>query len=163
MNKVILVGRLAADPDVRYTQNGKAVCSFNLAVKRMTAPGAHQEADFVPIVAWEKLAETCGNNLTKGQRVLIEGRLQIRSYETKDGQKRRIAEVIAQNMEFLERKQANESNEAHEYEEAIIADPDMGGGSNKIDYGPKTKARALADVAAKRLSKGAFKKMYPQG
>ena len=105
MNKVILVGRLAQDPEVRYTQNGKAVASFNLAVNRSFGQGQNQ-ADFIPIVAWEKLAETCGNNLTKGQRILIEGRLQIRSYETNDGQKRRVAEVVAQSMEFLERKQA---------------------------------------------------------
>jgi single-strand DNA-binding protein len=104
MNKVILVGRLTQDPEVRYTQSGKAVASFTIAVNRFSGQG-QKEADFIPVVAWEKLAETCGNNLTKGQRVLIEGRLQIRSYEANDGQKRRVAEVIAQNMEFLERKQ----------------------------------------------------------
>jgi single stranded DNA-binding protein (ssb) len=104
MNKVILVGRLAQDPEVRYTQSGKAVATFNLAVNRI---GHKDMADFIPIVAWEKLAETMGNNLTKGQRLLIEGKLQIRSYETSDGQKRRVAEVIVQTMEFLERKQAD--------------------------------------------------------
>jgi len=103
MNKVILVGRLAADPEVRYTQSGKAVASFNLAVNRFSAKD-HPEADFIPIVAWEKLAETVGNNLTKGQRVLVDGRLQIRSYEATDGQKRRVAEVVAQSIEFLEKK-----------------------------------------------------------
>jgi len=111
MNKVILVGRLAQDPEVRYTQSGKAVASFTIAVNRFSG-GGQKEADFIPIVAWEKLAETCGNNLTKGQRVLVEGRLQIRSYETNDGQKRRVAEVIAQNIEFLERKQPTEDKEA---------------------------------------------------
>ncbi|MBP2655708.1 MAG: ssbA [Firmicutes bacterium] len=110
MNKVILVGRLTQDPEVRYTQGGKAVASFNLAVNRIVGKGQHPEADFIPIVVWEKLAEICGNNLSKGQRVLIEGRLQIRSYEANDGQKRRVAEVIAQNMEFLERKIQQEDN-----------------------------------------------------
>lgn len=114
MNKVILVGRLAQDPEVRYTQSGKAVASFTIAVQRFGG-GAQKEADFIPIVAWEKLAETCGNNLTKGQRVLVEGRLQIRSYETNDGQKRRVAEVIAQNIEFLERKQQSEDKEANPF------------------------------------------------
>ncbi|HWQ62394.1 MAG TPA: single-stranded DNA-binding protein [Negativicutes bacterium] len=109
MNKVILVGRLAQDPEVRYTQSGKAVASFTIAVNRFSG-GGQKEADFIPIVAWEKLAETCGNNLTKGQRVLVEGRLQIRSYEANDGQKRRVAEVVAQNIEFLERKQSSEDN-----------------------------------------------------
>lgn len=108
MNKVILVGRLAQDPEVRYTQSGKAVASFSLAVNRFSSGGQGQNnADFIPIVAWEKLAEICGNNLTKGQRVLVDGRLQIRSYETNDGQKRRVAEVIAQSIEFLERKQVS--------------------------------------------------------
>lgn len=105
MNKVILVGRLAQDPEVRYTPNGKAVASFNIAVNRFAGQGK-EATDFVPIVAWEKLAEICGNNLTKGRRVLVEGRLQIRSYETTDGQKRRVAEVIAQNIEFLDSRQA---------------------------------------------------------
>ena len=105
MNKVILVGRLAQDPEVRYTASGKAVASFNLAINRFSS-GQGQNADFIPIVAWEKLAETCGNNLTKGQRVLVDGRLQIHSYEANDGQKRRVAEVVAQSIEFLERRQA---------------------------------------------------------
>ena len=101
MNKVILVGRLAQDPEVRYTANGKAVATFSLAVSRRVGQG-QESTDFIPIVAWEKLAEIIGNNLTKGRRILVEGRLQIRSYEAQDGQKRRVAEVIAQNIEFLD-------------------------------------------------------------
>lgn len=107
MNKVILVGRLSQDPEVRYTQNGKAVASFSIAVNRFAGSGQKDAADFIPIVAWEKLAEICGNNLTKGRRILVEGRLQIRSYETADGQKRRVAEVVAQNIEFLDSRQAS--------------------------------------------------------
>ena len=103
MNKVILCGRLTQDPEIRYTQTGKAVASFTLAVNRYISQGKN-EADFIPIVVWDKLAEVCGNNLTKGQKLLVEGRLQIRSYETNDGQKRRVAEVVAQNIEFLERR-----------------------------------------------------------
>jgi single-strand DNA-binding protein len=102
MNKVILVGRLTRDPEVRYTQTGKAVASFSIAVN--TGFGENKRADFVPIVVWDKLAEVCGNNLTKGRNVLVEGRLQISEYE-KDGQKRRTTEVVAQNVEFLEPKQ----------------------------------------------------------
>ena len=102
MNKVILVGRLAQNPDVRYTQNGKAVASFSIAVD--SGFGDNRRADFISIVAWEKLAEICGNNLSKGRRVLIEGKLQVRSYETQDGQKRRVTEVIAQNVEFMDNK-----------------------------------------------------------
>ena len=106
MNKVILVGRLAQDPEVRYTQSGKAVASFNLAVNRY---GQKDSADFIPIVAWEKLAEVIGNNLKKGGQVLVEGRMQVRSYETQEGQKRRVTEVIVQNIEFLGSKKSNES------------------------------------------------------
>ena len=106
MNKVILVGRLAQDPEVRYTQSGKAVASFNLAVNRY---GQKDSADFIPIVAWEKLAEVIGNNLKKGSQVLVEGRMQVRSYETQEGQKRRVTEVIVQNIEFLGSKKSNES------------------------------------------------------
>ena len=106
MNKVILVGRLAQDPEVRNTQSGKAVASFNLAVNRY---GQIDSADFIPIVAWEKLAEVIGNNLKKGSQVLVEGRMQVRSYETQEGQKRRVTEVIVQNVEFLGSKKSNES------------------------------------------------------
>ena len=106
MNKWFGIGRLAQDPEVRYTQSGKAVASFNLAVNRY---GQKDSADFIPIVAWEKLAEVIGNNLKKGGQVLVEGRMQVRSYETQEGQKRRITEVIVQNIEFLGSKKSNES------------------------------------------------------
>ena len=103
MNKVILAGRLVRDPEVRYTQTGKAVASFTLAVNRRFSRGADQQqtADFIPIVVWDKLAEVCGNNLVKGSQVLIEGRIQIRSYEAQDGSKRYVTEVIANNIEFM--------------------------------------------------------------
>ena len=105
MNKAILVGRLAQDPEVRYTQSGKAVASFNLAVENNF--GDEKKADFIPIVAWNKLAEICGINIGKGRKILVEGRLQIRSYETQDGQERRVAEVIAQTIEFLDYKKSD--------------------------------------------------------
>ena len=84
MTKVILAGRLARDPEMRYTTSGKAVASFSLAVNRRFGRNAgdqQQTADFIPIIAWEKLAEICGNNLIKGSQVLVEGRMQVRSYE----------------------------------------------------------------------------------
>ena len=111
MNKVILVGRLAQDPEVRYTQSGKAVASFNLAVNRY---GQKDAADFIPIVAWEKLAEVIGNNLKKGAQVLVEGRMQVRSYETQEGQKRRVTEVIVQNVEFLGSKKSDNDGSSSE-------------------------------------------------
>lgn len=104
MNKVIIVGRLCQDPEVRYTQSGIAVTTFNLAVDN--GYGENKRTDFIPVVAWRKLAEVCGNNLNKGRRVLVEGSLQIRSYEANDGSKRRVAEVVAQNVEFMDSKQS---------------------------------------------------------
>lgn len=104
LNKVILIGRLTRDPEVRYTQSGKAVTTFDLAVDRSVANAQGQrETDFIPVVTWGKLAETCGNYLNKGRLVAVDGRLQIRSYETQDGQKRRVAEVVAEGVRFLDR------------------------------------------------------------
>ena len=105
MNRIIIMGRLVRDPEVRYTQTGKVVCQFTLAVDRpYSNQDGQREADFIPVVVWGKTAELCGNSLTKGQRALIEGRLQVRSYDAKDGSKRYVSEVIANSFEFIERK-----------------------------------------------------------
>jgi len=101
MNKFIGVGRLVREVEIRYTQTGKAVASYTLAID--SGFGENKKADFIPIVAWEKLAELSSTYLVKGSKVLVEGRLQIREYE-KDGQKRRAAEIVAQNIEFLDSK-----------------------------------------------------------
>ena len=106
MNKWIGKGRLTKDPEVRYTQAGKAVASFTLATDRHTKEG--QQADFIPCVAWEKLAEIIGNNLSKGREVLVEGRLQVRSYEAQDGSKRYVTECVINNMEFCGSKPQGE-------------------------------------------------------
>lgn len=105
MNRIICLGRLVRDPEVRYTPNGRVVCQFTLAVDRPFAnQDGQREADFIPVVIWGKQAETCGNSLQKGHRALVEGRLQIRSYEAKDGSNRTVAEIIADRFEFIERK-----------------------------------------------------------
>ena len=105
MNKAIISGRLTREPDVRYTTSGKVVCQFTLAVDRpFTNQDGQREADFINIVVWGKIAELCGNSLAKGHRALVEGRLQIRSYDGKDGAKRYVTEVVANSVEFLERK-----------------------------------------------------------
>ena len=95
MNKVILAGRLVRDPEIRYTQTGKAVASFTLAVNRRFSRNTNQEqtADFIPIVVWDKLAEVCSKYLFKGSQVLIEGRMQVRNYEAQDGSKRYVTEL----------------------------------------------------------------------
>lgn len=104
MNHIALIGRLTRDPELRYTPNGTAVTQFTLAVDRpFLNQAGEREADFIPVVAWQKLAETCANHLQKGRLVAVEGRLQIRSYEAQDGQRRRVAEVVAGNVQFLDR------------------------------------------------------------
>lgn len=105
MNKVVELGRLVSDPKVRYTPSQKVVTQFTLAVNRpFKNQQGEYDADFIPCVAWGKVAELIGNSCVKGHRLLVEGRLQIRNYEGKDGQKRYITEVIVENMEFIERK-----------------------------------------------------------
>ena len=106
MNKITVLGRLTKDPDVRYTPSQKVVCSFTLAVPReFRNPETNErETDFIPVVVWGKTAELCGNSLAKGHRLLVEGRLQIREFTGKDGQRRWITEIIARSVEFIERK-----------------------------------------------------------
>lgn len=106
MNRIILLGRLTRNPEVRYTQTGKISAQFTIAVNRPYAGAdGKKEADFIPVIIWGKSAELAGNSLTKGQRVLVDGRLQIRPYTTKDGSKKSITEVIAERFEYIERKE----------------------------------------------------------
>ena len=98
LNRVILIGRLTRDPELRYTTNGTAVAQFTLAVNRRFNK---DETDFIDIVAWRGLAENCANYLSKGSLAAVEGRLQISNYENKDGQKRKTAEVVADDVRFL--------------------------------------------------------------
>jgi single-strand DNA-binding protein len=104
MNHIVLIGRLTRDPELRYTPNGVAVANFDLAVDRPVAnQQGERETDFIRIVTWQKQAEVVANYLKKGRLVAIEGRLQIRNYETQDGQKRKAAEVVANRVQFLEK------------------------------------------------------------
>lgn len=105
MNKIILLGRLTKDPEVRYTPTGKVVCQLTLAVNRpFTTQSGQTEADFIPVLIWGKSAETCGNSLQKGHRLLVEGRLQIRSYNDKNNERRWVSEVVADRFDFIEKR-----------------------------------------------------------
>jgi single-strand DNA-binding protein len=97
-NRIILVGNLTRDPEIRYTQSGKGVTKFTLAVNN---PRNKEETTFVDIVAWDRLGETCNSYLKKGSNCLVEGRLVIRSYDDKDGNKRKATEVVIDNMQML--------------------------------------------------------------
>lgn len=101
INRIILIGRLVRDPELSYTQSGKAVCKFTLAVDRPYAKEGEQSADFFGIVVWNKAGENCAKYLGKGRQCAVEGRLQVRSYEDNNGNKRWVTEVIADKVEFL--------------------------------------------------------------
>jgi single-strand DNA-binding protein len=108
MNKVFLIGRLTRDPELRYTGNNTAVASFSLAVNRnFTNQSGEREADFINIVVWRKQAENVKNYLSQGSQVAIDGRIQTRSYDDSEGNKRYVTEVIADNVEFLGTKASN--------------------------------------------------------
>ncbi len=103
LNKIILIGRLTADPQLRYTANGNAVTNFTLAVnKSFVGQDGEPGADFIDVVVWRKLAEACANHLAKGRLAAVEGRLEIRSYEDQQGVRRKAAEVVADNVRFLD-------------------------------------------------------------
>jgi single-strand DNA-binding protein len=103
LNRVILIGRLTKDPELRYTPAGVAVAQFTLAVDRQFSGSKEErEADFIPIVTWRQLAETCANYLRKGRLAAVEGRIQVRNYENNEGRRVYITEVIADNVRFLE-------------------------------------------------------------
>ncbi len=105
VNKIFLIGRLTRDPELRYVPSGQPVANFTLAVGRPFKNGqGERETDFIGVVAWRKSAELVTQYLSKGRLVAVEGRLQIRSYEAQDGTKRKVAEVITDRIEFLDRK-----------------------------------------------------------
>jgi len=103
MNKTVLIGRLTKDPEIRYLTSGTAVTTFTLAVSRNFAnQQGDKQADFIPIVVWRNLAENCAKYLAKGRLVAVLGRIQTRSYDGKDGQKRYATEVVADEVQFLD-------------------------------------------------------------
>lgn len=104
LNKVLLLGRLTRDPELRYTPSGTAVADFGLAVSRAykTAEGEKKESvTFVDITVWAKKAEICAEYLSKGRQVIVEGRLELDSWETQDGQKRSKLKVVAEDVQFI--------------------------------------------------------------
>ena len=115
MNRIILIGNLTRDPELRYTPEGTPVVSFTVAVNRsFVNREGEREADFIPVVVWQKRAETCTEYLMKGSQVAVDGRLQVRNYEDKDGIRRRVAEVVAYRVEFLQRLKKQPSLEVPE-------------------------------------------------
>src|SRR5664279_4683611 len=140
-NRIILVGNLTRDPEIRYVQSGSAVTKFAIAVNRRTKGG--DETTFVDIVAWDsgnyKLAETCNTYLKKGMSVLVEGRLVIRSYEDKDGNKRKATEVVIDNMQMLDSKGGGGGQRANgdggSYDNCLLYTSDAADEEDSVDLG----------------------------
>ncbi len=125
MNKAILMGRLTRDPEVRYTTtNNIPVCSFTLAVdRRFSKPGEERQADFIPIVAWNKLAEFCGRYFQKGQQVAIVGRIQTRTWDDSEGKRHYVTEVIADEAYFADSKRS-ESGSSKSFDSTVDEEVD---------------------------------------
>lgn len=116
INRVVLVGRLTKDPELRYTPSGVAVATFTLAVNRtFTNSSGDREADFINVVAWRQLAELCANYVKKGSQVGLEGRLQTRSYDGNDGKRVYVTEVVADNIQFLSPSNSENSKPTNDY------------------------------------------------
>jgi len=132
LNRVVLIGRLTRDPELRYIPNGTAVANFTLAVNRKFN---REETDFIPIVTWRGLAENCANYLSKGSLTAVEGRLQVRNYQTQEGEKRWVTEVIADDVRFLD-KRGTSSKTNSDYE----------GASQKEDWNDLGREVSLEDI-----------------
>lgn len=126
MNKVFLIGHLVKDPELRYTSSNIPVASFSLAVNRnFTNQNGEKEVDFINIVAWKKQAENIHKYCFKGSKVAIDGRLQTRTYEDQNGQKRYVTEVVSENIEFLSAKKEETKEKSNsEILKDVMADKD---------------------------------------
>ena len=111
MNRAILFGRLTKDVDLRTTPSGRSVAMLTLAIDRPVTKDGNKEADFIPVVLWGKTAEAVAKYVHKGQRLLVEGRIQVRSYDGKDGQKRYATEVVADKAEFIDKSEQGASHQ----------------------------------------------------
>ncbi|MCU0640988.1 MAG: single-stranded DNA-binding protein [Candidatus Margulisbacteria bacterium] len=128
LNRIILVGRLAADPDSRSTVEGLPIARFKLVVERPFGGQGENGSDLIDIVAWRRLAEICGQYLKKNQLVLVDGRIQNRSFEDQSGQRKWVTEVVAANMTMLEKGQGGKREEAAvalATEDEVVDDADL--------------------------------------
>ncbi|WP_085829045.1 single-stranded DNA-binding protein [Clostridium massiliodielmoense] len=121
MNRVVLIGRPTKDPELQFTPGaGKAVTKFILAVNRRYKKDGQPEADFLPVVVWGKIAENTANYVSKGSQIGVSGSIRTRSYEAKDGNKRYVTEIVADEIQFLDSKNSRQNNSDEEY-----LDPDV--------------------------------------
>lgn len=144
LNKVFVMGNLTRDPELRYVPSGTAVANFTVAMNRVYKDKAgekKEEATFVKVVVWGKIAEVCGEYLSKGSAVLVEGRLQSRSWEGQDGQKRNTLEIVADSVQFIgtrvKRGETPESPSVPENIKSVDLDAEFGNsqGSGSVEEG----------------------------
>ena len=133
MNKVILIGRLTRDPELRTTPSGTATTSFTIAVDRtfVNQQTGQRETDFINCVAWRKQAENISRYCTKGTQVAVEGRIQTRNYEAQDGTKRYVTEVICDNVTFLGSKNSNNNDDS-----SMMSEPSSDIETTNLDEDP---------------------------
>ena len=127
LNRVVLIGRLTADPELRYTGSGVPVANFRIAVDRpFSSSSGERQTDFINIVAWRQRAEFAANYLTKGRLVAVDGRLQIRQWTTQDGQRRQTAEVVADDLRGLDRRREEGAQVPGEEEKVPAEENEVG-------------------------------------
>lgn len=142
MNKVFLIGRLTRDPELRYTGSNTAVATFSLAVNRnFTNANGEREADFINIVVWRKQAENVKNYLSQGTQVAIDGRIQTRSYDDQNGQKRYVTEVVADNVEFLGSKGSSNNMNMNANSNGSAPAQSNNAGPTPYDFGATTEPK----------------------
>ncbi|KRN31123.1 single-stranded DNA-binding protein [Liquorilactobacillus mali] len=135
MNRTVLVGRLTKDPDLRYTSSGTAVASFLLAVNRpFKNQSGEREADFINCIIWRKAAENFANFTHKGSLVGVDGRIQTRNYENKDGNRVYVTEVIVENFDLLESKSSNQNAQSNQQNNQYSKGKEIDIGSDDLPF-----------------------------
>lgn len=152
INRVVLVGRLTKDPELRYTPSGAAVATFTLAVNRMyTNQQGDREADFINCVIWRKPAENVANFLKKGNLAGVEGRIQTRSYEGQDGKRVYVTEIQADSVQFLEPKSGNDGGGQYGN-----APQQQGGGNSREQQSQQNQQRGNNNAGYSRMNEDPF-------
>lgn len=163
----MLIGNLTRDPELRYTPSGAAVCTFSVATNRVYVASdgtKKEEAEFIRIVSWNKLAELCSKLLTKGRKVYVDGRLQTRSWETPDGQNRQTTEVVIDDMRILDSRR---DQEGAPYSDVAIAPEDIkleeekGANESKVEKMPVSQDTSKGERLPKSQTKKAEKDETP--
>lgn len=154
LNKVMLIGNLTRDVDVRYTPSGTAVATFGLATNRSWSAGEggdrQEETQFHRIVAWSKLAEICGQLLFKGRRIYVEGRLQTRKFTGQDGQQREVTEIVAENMMILDTRNRDGNGGGSYSEDEFVGTDEQTSVASDMGQAPAT---GSDDAAPKKATK----------